>query len=236
MIEISDLGKRYGRNPVLSSLELELASGRIYAILGPNGSGKTTLIKCLLGMVVPDQGAIRIDGQPIRGRWRYRNRISYLPQIANFPGNLTVRELIRMIEDLRQADADSENLVERFKLEPHLDKKLNALSGGTRQKVNLVLAFMFDSPLLILDEPTTGLDPAALIRLKEMIRKEKQRGKTILITTHIMQIVEELADEVVYLLEGEIRFKGSIRQLKEVTRQKTVEHAIAVIANPQPDA
>ncbi len=233
MIEIDNLSKRYGRNPVLSSLELELGSGRIYAILGPNGSGKTTLIKCLLGMVVPDSGEIRIEGEPIGGRWRYRNRISYLPQIANFPGNLTVVELIRMIEDLRRSEADSATLVSRFKLEPHLNKKLNALSGGTRQKVNLVLAFMFDSPLLILDEPTTGLDPAALIRLKEMIRSEKERGKTILITTHIMQIVEELADEVIYLLEGEIRFKGGIRQLKQETGQKTVEHAIAIIANPE---
>ena len=236
MIEIKDLSKRYGKNPVLSSLELELASGRIYAILGPNGSGKTTLIKCLLGMVIPDRGDIRIDGEPVRCRWRYRNHINYLPQIANFPGNLTVRELIRMIEDLRQSEADSEALVNRFKLEPHLNKKLNALSGGTRQKVNLVLAFMFDSPLLILDEPSTGLDPAALIRLKEMIRDEKERGKTILITTHIMQIVEELADEVVYLLEGEIRFKGSVQLLKEETRQRTVEHAIAVIANAEPHA
>jgi len=102
--------------------------------------------------------------------------------------------------------------------------------------VNIVLTFMFDSPLIILDEPTTGLDPKALIRLKELIQKEKTQGKTILITTHIMQFVEEMADEILYLLEGEIYFKGSIEKLLEQTDQSNFEHAIAAITTTESHA
>ena len=121
-------------------------------------------------------------------------------------------------------------MIDLFGLKPFLDKKLVNLSGGTKQKVNLVLTFMFDSPLLILDEPTTGLDPASHIKLKTLIMEEKGKGKTILITSHIMQFVEEMADEIVYLLEGKIYFKGNIEQLKTKTQQTNFERAIAAIS------
>ncbi|NNE78376.1 MAG: ABC transporter ATP-binding protein [Pricia sp.] len=232
MIKIEKLHKKFGKNEVLSGVDLSIDSGGIFAILGPNGSGKTTLIKSILGMVVPTKGSISVDGKSIRKNWKYRHEIDYLPQIANFPGNLKVKELIRMIKDLRQRPSDEENLISAFGLEPFLDKKLATLSGGTKQKVNIVLAFMFDCPLLILDEPTNGLDPAALIRLKELIREEKQKGKTFLITSHIMQFVEEVADEVVYLLEGKIYFRGTIEELMIKTAQTDFEHAIAAIATP----
>lgn len=230
MIVVENLYKKFGKNVVLSGLDLNIEKGGIFAILGPNGSGKTTLIKCILGMVVPNKGLISIGGTSIKKKWKYRQEIEYMPQIANFPGNLKVKELIRMIKDLRQRPSEEENLIETFKLKPFLDKKLSTLSGGTKQKVNIVLAFMFDCPLLILDEPTTGLDPASLIRLKELIQKEKANGKTILITSHIMQFVAEVADSIVYLLEGEIYFKGSIEELKAKTQQTDLEHAIAAIA------
>lgn len=236
MILVEDLHKRFGKNKVLSGLDLHIQTGGIFAILGPNGSGKTTLIKSILGMVVPDNGVISVSGNPIKKNWKYRREIDYLPQIANFPGNLRVKELIRMIKDLRQMPSREEELITVFQLAPFLDKKLATLSGGTKQKVNLVLAFMFDSPLLILDEPTTGLDPASLINLKALIRREKEAQKTILITSHIMQFVAEMADEIVYLLEGQIYFKGSIDQLKTKTNQADLEHAIAAIANTPVDA
>ncbi|MBO0592835.1 ABC transporter ATP-binding protein [Cellulophaga sp. E16_2] len=232
MIKIENLHKKFGKTPILMGLDLSIKQSGIFAILGPNGSGKTTLIKCILGMVVPNKGTIAINGGLIKNKWKYRQEIEYLPQIANFPSNLKVRELIRMIKDLRQKPSDEERLIERFELEPFLDKKLAILSGGTKQKVNIVIAFMFDTPLIILDEPTTGLDPVALIKLKELIQIEKQKGKTILVSSHIMQFVEEIADEIVYLLEGKIYFKGSIAALKEKTQQTNVEHAIAAIAKP----
>jgi Cu-processing system ATP-binding protein len=230
MIEIQNLQKQFGANHVLKGVNLSVEKGGILAVLGPNGSGKTTLIKCLLGMVIPDSGAILVNGADIHGHWEYRRHINYLPQIANFPGNLRVRELLNMIKDLRRMPGDEEGLIALFRLQPFLDKKLGTLSGGTKQKVNLVMALMFNSPLLVLDEPTTGLDPASVIRLKELIAKEKARGTTILITSHIMQFVEDVAEEIIYLLEGRICFKGTIPALKSATCQPDFEHAIAAIA------
>lgn len=229
MIEIKELYKKFGKNEVLSGLDLDIGEGGIFAVLGPNGSGKTTLIKAVLGMVIPDKGKISINGKSIKGDSDYRKKIDYLPQIANFPSNLKVRELIKMIKDLRGNSTNEDVLIDTFKLEPFLDKKLGQLSGGTKQKVNLVLTFMFDSPLVILDEPTTGLDPIALIRLKDLIKAEKAKGKTLLITSHIMSFVEEISDEIVFLLEGKIYFKGSISALKDQTNQPDLEHAIATI-------
>jgi len=230
MIEIKDLYKKFGKNQVLQGIDLDIQRGGIFAVLGPNGSGKTTLIKSVLGMVIPNSGTIKLDGKSVKNSWKYRNDIDYLPQIANFPGNLTVNELIKMIKDIRaKKNTDEFRLIELFKMEPFLDKKLGNLSGGMKQKVNLLLAFMFDSSLIILDEPTSGLDPISHIRLKELIQTEKTKGKTILITSHIMSFVEEIADEIVFLLEGKIYFKGSISELKTKTNQPDFEHAIASI-------
>jgi Cu-processing system ATP-binding protein len=229
MVSIQNLHKKFGKNQVLAGVNLEIKEGGIFAVLGPNGSGKTTLIKSILGMVIPNKGEIFVLGEAIKNKSSYRNKIDYLPQIANFPSNLKVKELIKMIKDLRKNTNEYERLIELFRLEPFLDKKLGNLSGGTKQKVNLVLTFMFDSPLIILDEPTTGLDPISLIRLKELIQAEKTKGKTILITSHIMSFVEEVSDEIVFLLEGEIYFKGTISELKTNTNQPDFEHAIASI-------
>lgn len=229
MVSIQHLYKSFGPVDVLQGINLKIDQSGIIAILGPNGSGKTTLIKSMLGMVIPQKGEIYIDEQQVLGKWEYRNDISYMPQIANFPQNLRVRELIKMIKNLRSETSLDEELIQQFKLEPFLDKKLGTLSGGTRQKVNIVLTFMFDSPLIILDEPTTGLDPVALIYLKRLIAEEKAKGKTILITTHIMNLVEEVADRVIFLLDGNIYFDGTVNALKQQTQQENLEHAIAEI-------
>lgn len=229
MIKINNLHKHFGKVQVLKGVSLEIKGGGIFAILGPNGSGKTTLIKSILGMVIPQSGTILIDGKGIQGQWEYRKNINYLPQIARFPENLTVQELIGMIKNLRSQKANDGELIELFGLNEFMDKKLGNLSGGTKQKVNLVLTFMFDCPLLILDEPTTGLDPVSLIHLKELIRKEKNAGKTILITTHIMDFVDSMADEIVFILEGRIYFKGTVNELKKKSTRNDLEHAIATI-------
>jgi len=227
MININNLSKSFGKLSVLNNLDLEIKKGGVFAILGPNGSGKTTLIKCLLGMVIPDKGDIFFNGNNILKKWKYRDDLNYLPQIANFPENLTVNELINMVKDLRPKTANEEELITYFGLKPFLKKKLGHLSGGTKQKVNIVLTFMFDSELIILDEPTTGLDPVSLIHLKELIKQEKEKGKTILITSHIMSFVDDMADEIVFLLDGKIYFKGTVNQLKERTNETNLENAIA---------
>ena len=230
MIEIKDLHKKFGRNEVLKGIDLTIARGGIFSVLGPNGSGKTTLIKAVLGMVIPDSGTISIEGENLKNNYKYRNDIDYLPQIANFPENLNVSELIAMIKDMRSAkNTNEEELIEMFKLQPFLNKKLSRLSGGTKQKVNIVLAFMFNSPLIILDEPTNGLDPISHLRLKNLINSEKEKGKTILFTSHILSFVEQISDEIVFLLEGKIYFKGSISELKTKTNQPDFEQAIASI-------
>ena len=233
MIEIKNLHKKFGKLTVLDGLDLTINKGGIFAILGPNGSGKTTLIKCLLGMVIPNNGEIIYNNENVLRKWEYRNNLNYLPQIANFPANLSVTELIKMVKDLRPKESNENELIELFGLNSFMNKKLGNLSGGTKQKVNLVLTFMFDSDLIILDEPTTGLDPIALIHLKGIIREEKAKGKTILITTHIMSVVEELADEIVFLLDGKIYFKGGVSKLKEQTNEKDLEHAIAQLISKQ---
>jgi Cu-processing system ATP-binding protein len=138
-----------------------------------------------------------------------------------------------MITDIRNRKVDDKRLIALFKLEPFLSKKLSTLSGGTKQKVNIVLTLMFDSPIIILDEPTTGLDPIAMIHLKALIKEEKAKGKIILMTSHIMSFVEEMADEIVFLLEGQVYFKGNIDQLKAQTNQSNFEHAIANLLNQE---
>lgn len=227
MIEVQQLHKTFGKLTVLDGLDLKIKEGGVFAVLGPNGSGKTTLIKCILGMVIPQKGEIIFDNENIIGKSDYRNKINYMPQIANFPANLTVIELIQMVKNLRPKEANEQRLISLFGIEPFLNKKLGNLSGGTKQKVNIILAFMFESDLIILDEPTTGLDPIALIHLKELIEKARNQGKTILITTHIMSLVDEIADEIVFLLDGKIYFKGSVQELKKQTEEEDLEHAIA---------
>lgn len=229
MIKINNLHKNFGKLTVLHNLDLTIKEGGIFAVLGPNGSGKTTLIKSILGMVIPDKGEIIFDNQSVLKKSEYRNKISYLPQIANFPNNLTVIELINLVKNLRNQDSREQELIDLFALKPFLAKKLDTLSGGTKQKVNIVLSFMFDSKLLILDEPTTGLDPLSLVHLKKIIKDEHQKGKTILITTHIMSFVEELAEEIVFLLDGKVYFKGTLKQIQEQTQQNSLEKAIATI-------
>lgn len=226
MIEIKNLNKSYQQNLVVKNISITLEKGKIISILGPNGSGKTTLIKSILGLVIPQAGDIIFMGKSILGEWNYRKQISYLPQIARFPENLKIKELITLTKDIRQQKANDNYLIELFGLEKELNKSLRNLSGGTRQKVNMVLAFMFDSPVIILDEPTVGLDPVAITRFKDLLDKEKRKGKLILFTTHIMSLVEEIADEIIFLLEGKIYFNGSAAELKQLNGFSNLEKAI----------
>lgn len=229
MVEIKSLSKTFGKLEVLNGIDLKFEKSKTYAVLGPNGSGKTTLIKSILGMVLPDEGEIIVDNQIVKDGWNYRQNIGYLPQIARFPENLKVQELISMICDIRKSESKKIELIEQFELEPFLEKPLRYLSGGTRQKVNLVLALMFDSDLLIFDEPTVGLDPVSRLKFKELLFLEKQKGKTILIITHLMNEVEELADEAIYLLFGKVFFSGNPEMLIVSQNEKTFEKALVAL-------
>ncbi len=214
MIQIKGLYKKFNKKIVLNGIDLNIPQGSLFGILGPNGSGKTTLLKTILGMVIPNQGKISILGSNILKSSSYRNNLSYLPQAANFPPNLRVNELFSLISDIRGNLINYSRLIEKFKLSPFLNEKTNTLSGGTKQKINIALAFMFNSPLIILDEPTSGLDPISLIQLKKLIQTEKDKGKTILITSHIMSFIEEVSNEIIFLLEGKIYLQGKINEIK----------------------
>jgi Cu-processing system ATP-binding protein len=227
MITITNLHKSFGKIPVLKGVNLSIEKGKIVSILGPNGSGKSTLIKSLLGLVIPSKGKISVNGKEIAGDHEYRNNIGYLPQIAHFPENLSVKELFSMVSDLRKQKADPKEYVEHFNMSTFMNKRLRNLSGGTRQKVNVILALMFNPSFYIFDEPTSGLDPVSTVRLKEWMIKEKQNSKTILFVTHLLNEVEELADEIVFLLEGKIYFQGQPQKLKDEQNEPTLEKAIA---------
>ena len=228
MIRIHDLSHRYGRLQVLDGLELEIQRGRCTAILGPNGAGKTTLVKCILGLVRPDSGRITIDGERVGDDPEYRRRIGYMPQIARYPENLTAREIIQMIRDLRgNPDDTDESLIHDLRVEGELDKPFRTLSGGNRQKVSAVLAFLFRPGILFLDEPTAGLDPVTSSVLKDRVKQERDAGRTIVLTSHVMSEVEELADTVVYLLDGRIHFEESVAELIGTSGEKNLERAIA---------
>ncbi|HKJ31909.1 MAG TPA: ABC transporter ATP-binding protein [Balneolales bacterium] len=229
MINISNLTKTYGKLEVLKAISLTIDSGKITAIVGPNGAGKTTIIKCVLGLITPNDGKISIDGKEISGNYKYRDRIGYMAQIARFPENLTVRNILNMVKDLRKGSYRKldEELIKHFNLNGELGKKIKNLSGGNTQKVNATIAFLFSPDFLILDEPTASLDPIASSILKDKIKQEKESGKTVILSSHIMAEVEELADDIIFLLEGEIYYQGSLSGLIEVTRENNLERAIA---------
>ncbi|WP_457642597.1 ABC transporter ATP-binding protein [Persephonella sp.] len=230
MVEIKNLYKRFGKNEVLKGISLTIKEGKVTAILGPNGSGKTTLIKSILGLVVPDMGSILVKGTNIKNNWIYRKYIGYVPQFAIFPENLTLNELINMLIDLRKDGYNPKirkMFLEGFGLEKYLNKKLKTFSGGTKQKVNILIAFMFDPDIFILDEPTVGLDPVSSSFLKDRIFEEVKKGKLIILTSHIMSEVEEVADELIFLLEGKIYVRGTVREIIEKSGEKNLERAIA---------
>lgn len=231
MIRVEKLSKRFGRLQVLDALDLEIEAGRTTAILGPNGAGKTTLIKSILGLVIPDSGRIVVNGMELDGSPDYRRQIGYMPQIARYPENLTAREIVAMVTDLRGHregdDALDPGLVEALRVEGEMDKPFRTLSGGNRQKVSAVLALLFRPRILFLDEPTAGLDPVSSSILKDRLLAEREAGRTLVLTSHVMAEVEELADTVVYLLDGRIHFRESVEELLGSTGERSLERAIA---------
>jgi len=228
MVEVEALTKRYGTLEVLKGVNARFESGRVTAVVGPNASGKTTLMKCILGLVVPDGGRIRVDGEEALGNPAVRARIGYMPQDPRFPENVTVGEVIRWIQELRgEYGRDLDGLLDRFALRPALDQPTRVLSGGTRQKLSALLAFLFDPPVLILDEPTAGLDPLASSRFKDLVAAARDNGKTIIMTSHVMSELEELADRVLFLLEGSVIFFGAVDELRAQTGEAKLERAVA---------
>lgn len=233
MIRIEHVCKTYGKTRALHGVSLSAEAGKVIAIVGPNGSGKTTLIKSILGLVKPESGTITVFDNDVSRGDDYRAAIGYMPQIARFPDNLSVESAIAFVKSLRGNPSDcDERLIEALELRPHFKKPLRALSGGTRQKVSAVLAFLFRPKAIILDEPTAGLDPLASSRLKDHINEAKASGAIVILTSHIMSEIEELSDSIAYLLDGSILFHQPVA---EVTGggERNLERSIARILATQ---
>lgn len=230
MLQLQQVSKSFGRLTVLNNISLGFHRGQAVAIIGPNGSGKTTLIKSILGMVVPEGGVITFEGKPIGIDAQYRKNIGYMPQIGRYPDNMQVGQLFNMMRDLRQdAVTLDDELIHAYHLPEIYHKTMRTLSGGTRQKVSAALAFLFNAPVMILDEPTAGLDPLSAEILKDKVQREKQRNKLFLITSHIMSDLEELATDIIYLVEGRLVFFKSLDVLKTETGEERLGKAIARI-------
>ncbi len=230
MITIDNISKQFGKLKALDGVSVMCDAAQSVALIGPNGSGKTTLIKCILGMVVPDSGNILFNEKNITNEWKYREQIGYMPQIGRYPDNMTIGQVIDMMKDIRYNNiAFDETLIEAFSLKNMYHKRMRTLSGGTRQKVSASLAFLFNPQVLILDEPTAGLDPVASEILKEKIIDEKKKGKLVLITSHILSELDDLITEVIYMQEGKLMFHKSLHQLHVDTGEIKLSKAIAKV-------
>lgn len=231
MIDIKNVNKKFGKLHVLKDISVQIKKSNSVALLGPNASGKTTFIKCLLGMLIPDSGTIEINNQSIKGDYKYRNIIGYMPQIGRYPQNMTIQQVFDMILEIRKtalSSADTE-LMEAFGLKALFSKRMGTLSGGTTQKVSACLAFLFSPEIIILDEPTAGLDPLSSEILKEKIKHERSKGKIILITSHILSELDEMVSEIMYLREGNLVFHSGIEELQSRTGEKSVSKVITSI-------
>ena len=230
MIQARGVSKSFGAIKVLQGIDVDIPRGEITAVIGPNASGKTTLNRILLGLVQPDAGEILFDGGPIIGQSAYRERIGYMPQAARFPDNLCAGDVFEMMANLRgTAKLRDNELLATLGMAPILRTPVRQLSGGTRQRVNAALAFLFQPELLILDEPTAALDPVSSSILKDKIRAERSKGRTFIITSHVLSELEELADRIIFLLDGTVRFAGRPQELLAATGEMRLERAVAAV-------
>ena len=240
LVEFRGVMKQYSGRTVLDGIDLDIDCGAVTAVVGPNGAGKTTLNKALLGLVRPTSGRIAFGGIDIDRQIAYRGRIGYMPQSPSFPETFSARDVLTLLADLRGTDRPrDESLVHDFALAQFLEQPVRLLSGGQRQRLNAAAAFLFTPDLLLLDEPTAGLDPIASGILKDKIRAVRDEGRAVMITSHVLSELEELADAVVFLHEGRVSWSGPLAQLIEQTQCATLERAIASLmgkSSPTPRA
>jgi Cu-processing system ATP-binding protein len=236
MIEASGISKTFGRVRALDGFSVTLAEGRSYSLIGPNGSGKTTFIKCLLGTVIPDSGSLTLDGRSLLGDPALRSRIGYMPQIGRYPDNMRVGQLFDMLNEIRRGTGDrrDEDLKRAFEISKIENKPMRTLSGGTRQRVSACVAFLFDPDVLVLDEPTAGLDPVSVEILKEKVMAERKKGKLILLTSHILSDLDEITTDVIFIIEGRLCFSRPIDELRAECGEEKLGKLIArIMRDPQ---
>jgi len=205
-IKIENVHKFYGKVHALRGLNLEVKQGEIFGFLGPNGAGKTTTIRCMLDLLRPSSGEIRVfDIDPQRSPQAVKDKVGYLPGDLKLEGDFTARDFFKHIRKLRaskRAWKDILKLAERLDLD--LDRKIKTLSQGNKQKVGLIQCFLSDVPLILLDEPTLGLDPLMKQEILNIIREQKEEGKTVFFSSHILSEVQKVADRVGIIRNGRL--------------------------------
>ena len=218
-IEIGALHKSFGRTTALDGLDLEVRAGEVHAFLGPNGAGKTTTIRILLGLLRKDQGeAVLLGGDPWHDAVGLHRRLAYVPgDVTLWPG-LSGGEIIDLLGRLRGGldPKRRQALTERFDLDP--TKKARAYSKGNRQKVALIAALASDAELLLLDEPTAGLDPLMEATFRDCVTEERHEGRTILLSSHILAEAEALSDRVTIIRAGRAVETGTLAEMRHLTR------------------
>ncbi|MDR3273005.1 MAG: ABC transporter ATP-binding protein [Flavobacteriaceae bacterium] len=234
MIEIKRITKHFGKFTALNNVSLNLQKGECIALVGPNGCGKTTLIKIILGLALPDEGEVFFNGKNIKNEFLYRQNIGYMPQVGRYPENMNIGQIIEMIKQIRCSSKNlDETLFKSFNIETLSQKQMRTLSGGTTQKVSAVLAFLFNPEVLILDEPTAGLDVLSSETLRKKIILEKEKGKLIIITSHLLSELDDLVSELIFMQEGKIFFHKKIEDLKTETSETKISKAIAKVLKNQ---
>ncbi len=234
MISIEHLTRDYGNGKGIFDVSFSVDQGEVFGFLGPNGAGKTTTIRHLMGFIKPRSGKCEIDGKDC---WKQSDEIQkalgYIPGEISFWDDLTGKEYLQFLMDYRKIRKDNrtEELLERFELDPNA--RIKKMSKGMKQKIGIVAAFMHDPDILILDEPTSGLDPLMQNRFIELIREEKEKGKTILLSSHIFEEVERTCDRIGMIREGRLVTVDSVETLRNrhvhryTVRLKTKEEAEA---------
>jgi len=221
VLRVEGLTKRYGSATVLSDVGFSLAPGTITAILGPNGAGKTTTLKCILG-VTDFEGKVEVDGYSSRRQGKKaRSRIGYLPQTPAFNEGDTCRQALEFLAELRGSDVSRvEPLLKRVDLEEQTDLAVGHLSGGMKQRLALAAALLSDPPLLLLDEPTANLDATSREQLNDLVAQLRSEGRTIVISTHFVDNLGDLADNVLVLRGGRLVYKGTVEDLASLAPSK----------------
>lgn len=212
-IRTERLTKVYGRHRALSGANLEVGRGEVYGLIGPNGAGKTTLMRILLDIIRPTSGSVTVLGtEPRTGGAAQRRRLGYLPGELALDGNSTGRALLTHYARLSGGAHRIDELAERLGFDP--DRRLGSLSKGNRQKVGLIQAFMHDPELLVLDEPSSGLDPLVQQQLLELIREARAAGRTVFLSSHVLSEIEHVAERVAILREGRIVRTAAVAELR----------------------
>lgn len=213
IVEFKGVYKKYGKKEVFNNFEIEIAKGKIVGLLGPNGSGKTTMIKMINGLIQHDKGEITIDN--FKNSIETKNMISYLPEKTYLNEDMKVKDILKFFKDFyKDFDLDKANSMIK-NLDINENEKLKSMSKGTKEKVQLILVMSRNTKLYILDEPIGGVDPAARSYILKTIVKNYNEGSTILIATHLINEIENICDEVIFISKGKVILIGNVDEIRE---------------------